>query len=314
MFEQVNFIIMQLQRTRIAMSQPALQDFRPDGRDLAYVAALQASLESAKSDEIARVVALNNARGRLDDAWSDAHDLCVAAHGGMRSVYRRSDAVLHAIRRIPKKDQTARDTLARAEVTASLWESLPPMPNTNPPAPFALGALTLAALQFAIDDLRIKIEARADCDTEHDLDEGGLLDLTGECAEFVSALVAQGYAWYPAGSEARNWIDTIPLEAGTLAPLQAEITAATSPVPGVVHLEFSATHATSYTIQTRLESDVEFVTVAEDVTEEFWDATNLPPGNHQYIVLGVNSRGSGTPSDIATVPVEAGGTADAAVA
>jgi hypothetical protein len=47
------------------------------------------------------------------------------------------------------------------------------------------------------------------------------------------------------------------------------------------------------------------VTVATDVADEFWDATNLPPGNHQYIVIGVNSRGSGPASDIATVPVEA---------
>lgn len=88
-------------------------------------------------------------------------------------------------------------------------------------------------------------------------------------------------------------------------PLEAEITDATSPVAGTVHLEFQATYATSYTIQTRLESDVEFVTVAEDVTDEFWDAVGLPAGNHQYIVFGVNSRGSGPVSAITTVLVAA---------
>ena len=206
---------------------------------------------------------------------------------------------------------TPRDTLARAEITASLWESLPPMPNTNPPAPFAMGALTIRLLQLAIEDLRLKIGAREDCDTQFDLNDGSLDHLTEECAEFVSVVVAQGYAWYPADSLGRIWIGTIPLEPSLTAPLQGEITTATSPVPGAVHLEFSATHATSYSIQTRLESDVEFVTVAEEVTDEFWDATNLPPGNHQYIVLGVNSRGTGKASDIATVPVQAAAAAEA---
>ena len=109
-----------------------------------------------------------------------------------------------------------------------------------------------------------------------------------------------------------DWIDTIPLETGTVAPLQAEITVAISPVPGVVHLEFAATYATSYTIQSRAESDVEFVTVAEGVTEEFWDAVDVPPGSPQYIVIGVNSRGEGPPSEIVTVPVEAASTVAAA--
>jgi len=52
-----------------------------------------------------------------------------------------------------------------------------------------------------------------------------------------------------------------------------------------------------------LESDVEFVTAAEDVTDESWDAVGLTAGKYQYLVFGVNSRGQGPESGVATVPV-----------
>jgi len=218
-------------------------------------------------------------------------------------VYRDDAAALRAIRRIPKKDQTARETLVRAEVTAAVWASLPDMPNTFPEAPFIVGTLSLEVFNGVIAALRAKIEACEGCDSDLEVQQGALAQLTRADGQFVSAVVAQGRAQFAVGTVGREWIDTIPLEPSTQAPLQAEITAATSPVPGVVHLEFEATHATNYTIQHRLESDVEFVTVAEDVTDESWDAVGLPSGNHQYIVFGVNSRGAGPVSEIATVPV-----------
>lgn len=305
MFETTNFVIKQLQKTRKAMQQPALAAFRPDGRDLTYVSGLLTTLESTKTDEVARAVELNTARGQLDVSWADAHQKCVDVYAAMKSIYRNDEAAQRAIRRIPKQDQTARQTLVRAEVTAAVWDALPDMPNTNPEAPFALGSLSLAIFNGVIADLRTKIEACEGCGSDLEVQQGGLNELTRADGEFVSAVVAQGRAQFSVGSPAREWIDTIPLEPSTQVPLQAEITAATSPAAGAVHLEFVATYATSYTIQTRLESDVEFVTVAEDVTDEFWDAVGLPAGNHQYIVFGVNSRGSGPVSEIATVPVAA---------
>lgn len=305
MFEQTNFVIKQLQRTKKAMEQPELAAFRPDGRTLAAVSGLLTALESTKGEEVARSVALNIASGELDLAWADAHEKCVDVYAAMRSVYRNDEGALRAIRRIPKQDQTARQTLVRTEVTASVWAALPAMPNTDPPVPFTVGTLSLAVFNGVIAELRTKIETCEGCDSEFEVDQGGLTRLTREDGEFVSAAVAQGRAQFPVGSVARDWIDTIPLEPSTQAPLQAEITAATSPVAGVVHLEFQATHATSFTIQHRLASDVEFVTVVEDVTDESWDFVGLPAGDHQYIVFGVNSRGSGPVSAIATVPVAA---------
>jgi hypothetical protein len=117
--------------------------------------------------------------------------------------------------------------------------------------------------------------------------------------------VAQERAQYGEGSVAREWIETIPLEPSSQAPSQARITAATSPAAGVVRLEFEATSATSFTIQHRLAGEVEFLTVASDVTAEGWDVVGLAAGEHQYVVFGVNSRGTGPVSEVATVSVAA---------
>lgn len=305
MFEQTNFVIKQFQRTKKAMEQPELDEFKPDGRSLSDVSGMLTTLESTKAAEISRTVALNNARGQLDVAWTEVHTDCVDAYAVLRSVYRDDEAALRAIRRIPKKDETPRETLGRAEITAAVWPTLPPMPNTIPPETFKVGSLSLGIFNGKIADLRTKIATCEGCDSEQEVNQGVLTRLTRTDGVFISAVVAQGRALYAEGTVARDWIDTIPLEPSTVAPLQAEITAATSPVAGVVHLEFEATHATSFTIQHRLASDVEFVTVASDVTAESWDFVGLPAGNHQYIVFGVNSRGAGPVSEIATVPVAA---------
>ena len=305
MFEQTNFTIKQLQRTKKALEQPSLISFKPDGRTLADVSLMLTALEAAKALEVTRLVALNFARGALDLAWADLHTKCVDVYAAMRSVYRNDRAALRAIRRIPKKDATARQTLVRAEITASVWASLPTMPNITPAVPFAVGTLSLAVFNALLANLRTKIAACEGCDSDLQVEQGSLNLLTGTDGNFVSAAVAQGRTQYPEGTLAREWIDTIPLEPSAVAPLQAEITVATSPSAGVVHLEFQATHATSYTIQHRLASDVEFVTVASDVTDESWNAIGLPAGQHQFIVFGVNSRGDGPVSAITTVPVAA---------
>ena len=305
MFEQTNFVIKQLQRTKKALQQPVLANFKPDGRSLADVSAMSSALQSTKADEMTRIVGLNTARGELDEVWTAAHQHCVDVYAAMKSVYRADESALRAIRRIPKKDETARETLVRAELTATVWAILPPMPNTNPEVPFSVGPFSLAEFNGVIADLRTRIETCEGCDSELEVEQGVLNQLARTDTEFVSAAVAQGRTQFPVGTLGREWIDTIPLEPSTQVPLQAEITAADSPVGGVVHLEFQATYATSFTIQHRLESDVEFVTVAEDVTDESWNFVGLPAGNHQYIVFGVNSRGSGPVSAISTVPVAA---------
>ena len=305
MFEKTNFVIRQLQRLKKAMAQPALNEFAPDGRDVAYVTEQADVLQAALGDQIARAAEASAARAAVDAAWEELHQHCVSVAGAMRSVYRARKPALRAIGRIPSKDETVRATLARAAVTVSVWAKLPPMPNVNPPEPFKLGALTLASFKYFIELLELRMEANENCATELEFSRETLSDCTRACGEFVSAAVAQGRAQFLEGTKGRLWIDTIPLELGTQPPVDAEITLAESPAAGAVHLEFEARSATRFTIQTRRSSDVEFVTVAEGVEEEFWDAADLPAGEHQYIVLGVNSRGTSPPSAVAVVMVGA---------
>jgi len=303
MFERTQFVIRQLQRLKAAMEQEALAGFAPDGRDAAYVAARLNALEAALTDVTVRLTAQTAARGAVDVAWEELHGHCVAAAAAMRSVYRGIAPALRAIQRIPAKDESPRSTLARAAVTGSTWAKLPPMPNTVPPESFKVGALTLPGFKYFIEVLQVRMEAAENCSTDVEFSREALMLCARDCGELVSAAVAQGRARFPEGTAGRGWIETIPLELGTQPPLEAEITLAESPAPGAVHLEFEARYATSFTVLHRLGSDVEFAVVAEDVEEEFWDANDLPPGDHEYIVQGVNSRGTGKPSEIATVPV-----------
>ena len=190
-------------------------------------------------------------------------------------------------------------------MTAGVWAALPEMPGTTPPATFKVGALSLKAFNAVIADLREKIETCEGCASEFEVAQAGLATLAQEYGNFVSAAVAQGRAHYAPGTPARQWIDTIPLESSSEAPAQAEITAASSPAAGAIHLEFQAARATSFTIRHRLAGAIEFVTVANDVTAESWDGVGLASGQHQYIVVGVNSRGEGAVSAVTTVAVAA---------
>lgn len=305
MFEQTNFVIQQLQRLKKAMQAPELSAFEPDGKDASDVSDYLTTLDSTKTALVTRTVALNGARGQLDSVVQDAHDNNVSVYAAMRSVYRKDEASLRAIRRIPKKDQSPRQVLVRAEVTAGVWAALPEMPGTTPPAPFKVGALSLEAFNAVVAGLRTKIETCEGCGSESEVAQAGLSSLTTEYGNFVSAAVAQGRAQFAPGTPARDWIETIPLEPSTEAPARAEISEAGSPAAGAVHLEFQAARATSFTIKSRVATDVEFVTVAEDVTAESWDAVGVPAGQRQYIVIGVNSRGQGPVSEVVTVTVAA---------
>jgi hypothetical protein len=301
MFEATNFVMMQVQRLKKAMQQPELADFRPDGKGLADVVNLLTQLEAAKGDATAKQVSLRTARGGLATVHADAHDKCVNAYAAMRSVYRRDGTNLLAMRRIPKRDQTARQTLVRMEVTGMVWSQLPVMPGT--PDPFQCGPVTLAGFNAVAADLRARIETCEGCDAALEVAQGTLAALVVELSNFASAAVAQGRSQYALGSPARAWIETIPLEPSTDLPDQAVILEATSPAPGAVHLAFEAARATSFTIKHKAPGTAEFVMLAEDVTERTFDAVGQPVGEHQYVVIGHNSRGDGAPSAVATLAV-----------
>lgn len=84
----------------------------------------------------------------------------------MRSVYRNDPDSLRAVRRIPKQNQSPRQTLVRAEVTAGVWATLPDMPGVTPPTPFKVGTMSLVIFNGALADLRTKTETCEGCDSE----------------------------------------------------------------------------------------------------------------------------------------------------
>lgn len=78
---------------------------------------------------------------------------------------------------------------------------------------------------------------------------------------------------------------------------------ATSPAPGAAHLEFSATHATSYDVLHKGPGDAAFTVVADDIIVTTYNAIGLAAGAHEYKVIGRNSRGTGPESDVSVVNV-----------
>ena len=301
MFEFVNFVIKQLQRLKKALAQPELNDFAPDGKSAEDTGGHLTQIGSMKAGLIKCVVALGKSRGAVTRLAADGHAKAVKVYASMRSVYRRDADSLRAISGIPKPDQTPRQTLARMEHTAEVWAALPDMPGT--PKPFTVGALTLVKFTGLAAELRTAIESCEGCDSTVDVGQGRLTALATEATNFVSAAVAQGRSNYDEGTPARAWVETIPLEPSTQAPGQAEISEATSPAAGAVHLAFDAPHATSFTLQHKAPGAAEFATVAEDVTADFYDVTGLAAGEHQFAVIGHNSRGDGPASEIAKVRV-----------
>ena len=88
------------------------------------------------------------------------------------------------------------------------------------------------------------------------------------------------------------------LEAGP-----AVIAVGTSPAPQAAHLEFEAPHATSFQVWHKGPGDADFSQVADVLLPGVYDATGLPAGDHQYRIVGENSRGDGEASPVATVSV-----------
>ena len=115
--------------------------------------------------------------------------------------------------------------------------------------------------------------------------------------------VVQGRHQFAEGTPQRDVIDHIPTTPAQQAPAKAVIAVATSPAAGEAHLEFSATHATSYDVLHKGPGDADFAVVADDIIQTVYNATGLAAGAHEYKVLGRNSRGTGPESDVSVVNV-----------
>jgi hypothetical protein len=104
-------------------------------------------------------------------------------------------------------------------------------------------------------------------------------------------------------------IRRLPRRRSTPVPPTAKITAATATADGAVSVQGTARHATRFVVWYRGPGEKEFQRLAEvratKVGKVVYEAGPLAPGEHDFQLAGVNSRGTGPASAIVTVKVNA---------
>ena len=304
MLETYNFRLTQLAYVKGAAEQVAA--FRPDGKTPTQIAAMIADGQTARAEYLTKRATVTTARGTFRSAHEDAHNAVVAVYAVMKSLYRDDRDSSRAIRSLPKDDRNPEQTLARMEAISKLWASLP-----NPPGSataMVAGGVTRAAFDAQLASFEAASTAFTDCDQQFQLKEGALNSAERTNTRFVSAALVQGRAQFPEGSPERAVIEAIPTEGGQQAPEQAVVSLAESPSAGAVHLQFDAARATSFELWHKGPGESEFTLETEVLRSGAsqigdYSASGLAMGGHAYRIVGVNSRGAGPASVIATVQV-----------
>ena len=308
MLVQFDFAVIQLRYIKAAMDNIAA--YRPDGTEPATVQGLISSAGPSRTLYVNEKTALDAARAQRRVKMDTLHAVCVDFHAQARSRFRKDAVASQCIERLPVDDESFQQTLTRAEMIAALWADLPLV--GAPPAAFTVGrgtepAVTLAAFNTLLAEARALDEAIAPADQLFQKQEAGLHAKQREMEDFISAALAQGVSQFEAGSAEREIIDAIPTESPRNLPGKAAITSVTNSGPGAVALAYDAEGATSFDIWQKLAGEAEFTRIAEDILEESYEVTGLPPSappdQHGFYVVGRNARGFGEESDAVFVDV-----------
>lgn len=312
MLGEFDFHLLQLQHIKAAMDQIAT--FRPI---LMTPAQMQTEYDNGvtmRTEYQSKKTALNLARGELAEKQDDAHQTAIGVYGVMKTRYRKDPGSLDAINNLPTKDQTVEETRVRMEMMTALWSQLPNDPFAVPPGPFvAWAAMNQAAFDAKLATMKTAQAALVAAVGDFEMAEGDLHAKDAHMADLAVAGLEEGRSQFAVGTPEREVIDAIPIEPATQEPNQAVISVATSPAAGQAHLEFDALHATSFDVLHKGPGDIDFTTVADDAIEKVYNATGLAAGNHEYKVIGQNSRGNGLESAVAPINVAAPGTGPAPV-
>jgi hypothetical protein len=161
--------------------------------------------------------------------------------------------------------------------------------------------LTKAAFDALLSDLNAKQADYAACSLEFSKKNADLRELDMQNSAFISGALAQGRAQYAPDAAGRNVIEAIPSVPAAQPPDQAIISVAESQGADAVRLEFAAERATSFQVWHKGPGEAQF-TKADEVLDGVYVKTGLPEGEHDYQVVGVNSRGEGE----ASAPVSLG--------
>jgi hypothetical protein len=300
MFKAVDFEILQGRYVKAAMDEIA--SFRPEGKTPANVQTLIDAVVTAQSTFLTKSATLDLARGELQEKIDALHVACVQVYPIMKAVYRTDPGSLQAINRLPVADRSQRDTTIRGEAMAALWAQLPNPPGSANPFE-AYPGMSLAAFNAILATAKTHQTGFAAVDQDYQVAQGDLHEQAEVLEDFVTTALIIGRAQFLPGTPEREVIDAIPTEPAQQPPDQAVISAATSPAPGTVHLEFDAERATEFDVLEKGPGDPDFTVVADDIIAREYDASGQAAGSYEYKVIGRNSQGPGPESAVSTIAV-----------
>ena len=300
MTESYDFHILQLRYIREAMNDFA--NYRPDDWTVALVDTFIAGAKTTRTAFIDAKTDLDLAMGGRNSSATAAHDACVAVFGIMKTRFRKDPVSSEVIAKLPVDDRNPAETLRRGQNISSVWGKLPNPPGSATPFK-AWDTMDKTAFDALITALDQKLDTFTNENDDYEEAQGNLHKKDGEMEDYISAALAQGRHQFPEGTPQREVIDAIPTTPAQQTPAKAVITVATSPGAGAAHLEFSATHATTYDVLHKGPADPAFTVVADDIIVTTYNATGLVAGAHEYKVIGRNSRGTGPESDVGTIAV-----------
>ena len=302
MLGEFDFHLLQVQYIKAAMDQ--LPTFAPLGMTPAQMQAEYDAAVTLRTSFQGKIAARNLARGEMYEKMADGHQTAIGVYGVMKTRYRKDPGALEAILKLPTQDRTVEDTTIRMEAMSALWGQLPLDPNVTPPAQLIpWPGLTKAVFDAKLSTLKAAQGLFVAADEDYEMEQGDLHAKDAHLADLAVAALAEGRAQFVTGTPQREVIDSIPTTPASQAPNKAVITVATSPGAGQAHLEFNALHGTSFDVLHKGPGETEFTTVANDIIETVYNASGLAPGNHEYKVIGQNSRGNGPESEISIIAV-----------
>jgi len=302
MLGEYDFHLSQLQFLKSAMDQ--LPTFGPLAMTPAQVQLEYDGAISVRTAFLSKSAAVNLGRGELYEILAEAHQVAIGVYGVMKTRYRKDPGSLAAILKLPTQDQTFQQTRERSETISILWGQLPNDTHLTPPGPFvAWPGMTKIAFDAILAALLAAQSAFVAASEDFEMAQGDLHIKDAHVADLVVAALGEGRAQFSNGTAEREVIDSIPTALAAQSPNQAIISVPTSPAAGQVHLEFDALHGTSFDVLHKGPGEIEFTTVADDTINKTFDASGLVPGDHEYKVIGQNSRGNGPESEAVTIAV-----------
>jgi hypothetical protein len=207
MFETYDFRLTQLRAVKNAMDDFA--SFQPDDKSASEVGTMIADAEQMLNAAQEAWTDLNLARGLRDSKAADAHETVMSVYAIMTQRYRKDVSSMEAINRLPVKDRSPEQTLARMTSTSKLWKKLP-----NPPGPAtefrAWDTMGRTEFDALLAGLRDALDNVDDAGEEWDKVNGDLKEMQEEMGDFVTTALVQGRAQFAARTKERNVIDGIP--------------------------------------------------------------------------------------------------------